>query len=270
MKHHLNGSGKSKPMERNRLHRYLMVAALTIVIAGSVDAQTADQILARADAIFTLNRVWSRSVMTVTRNGRERTPQEMESYSLSTGGRSLSLTVLTAPRRLRGTAYLMADDELWVRFGSTGRVRKLSSSASSRAAADSDFSYNDMGDGSSSFTADYAATLDGTERISAVDCWRLVLTPLSGSEAEYERLVVFVSRNDYRYLRVEYFADGVNIKTMDLADFRPVGGVDYPFRITMTSHERDSATVIETLEMEYDSRRVREDMFTASYLESIE
>ena len=245
------------------------VAFLLAIAAATAGAQTADEVLAQADRIFTLDRVWSRSVMEITRSGRTQAPQEIESYSLTNGDTAMALSVFTSPARVRGTAYLMIGDDLWVRFASTGRVRKLSSSARRNSAAGSDFSYNDMGEGSSSFTDGYDAVLDGRATVSGHECWRVVLTPQRSNRDGYERLVAYVTTDDPRYLRIEYFDSGARIKTMDLDDFRDVAGIRYPHRISMTSHERDSVTVITTEEIEFDSDRVREEMFAVSYLDTI-
>ena len=241
---------------------------IATVAAGVASAQTAQQIIDRADQTFTMNRVWSRSVMTITRGGREQAPQEMETYALTDGDTTMSLAVFTAPARVRGTAYLTVGDDLWVRFSSTGRVRKLSSSARSNAAAGSDFSYSDMGDGSSSFTDRYTPQLNGRTRIDGQECFRIDLTPTDRS-APYDGLTVYVTTDDYHYVQVDYFEQGTNVKTMTLSDYRPVGSLSYPFVVTMTSHEQDSITTITTEEMEADSARVRPDMFSVQYLGTI-
>ena len=251
-----------------RRARRLIVLAIGLLVAASAGAQTADQIITRADGIFTLDRVWSRSVMTITRNAREQTPQEMESYTLNDGDTVMSLAVFTSPARVRGTAYLTIGDDLWVRFASTGRVRKLSSSARSNSAAGSDFSYSDMGEGSSSFTDQYTPTLEGRTTIDGTECYQISLEPTSRNAA-YDGMTAYITTGDYRYVRIEYFERNVLIKTMDLSDYRDVGDVSYPYLITMTSHEQDSVTSIQTLEMEINSSRVQDTMFSVQYLDTI-
>jgi len=248
--------------------RIALVAIFLATLAAAATGQTAQQILDRADEIFTMDRVWSHSVMTITRNGREQAPQEMDSYTLTDGDTVMSLAVFTAPARVRGTAYLTIGDDLWVRFASTGRVRKLSSSARSNSAAGSDFSYSDMGEGSSSFTDLYTPELSGRTHIDGEECYEIELTP-TGRSAPYDGLTVYITTEDYRYVQVDFFERGTNTKTMTLSDYRPVGEVSYPFVVTMTSHEQDSVTTITTQEMEADSDRVRPDMFSVQYLGTI-
>jgi len=248
----------------------VLITMFVAVLGTPLFAQNASALLADADRIFELDNVYSRSTLSITRSGREQAPQVMEGFeSDDTDGTSRSLTVFREPARVNGTAYLMIGDDLWVRFASTGRIRKMSSSAKKNSAAGSDFSYDDMGDGSSSFSSRYRPALEGTDRIDGVGCHRLILTPRSGERHTYEKLIVWLTEEDHRYKRIEYWEDGAPIKVMDLEDYRRVGNVDYPYLVTMRSLAKDSVSVIETQYMEFDSPKVEDRFFTSAYLESI-
>lgn len=248
---------------------FLILAILALVSTTGAMAQNANDIINRADAAFELQRVYSKSRLTVTRDGRAQPPQVMETYDMDApDGTTRSLSVFSAPPRVAGTAYLMIGDDLWVRFASTGRIRKMSSSAKKNSAAGSDFSYSDMGDGSKSFTTDYDVSLDGEERIQGEDSWRLVLTPTQ-SDNTYDKLVVWVSKDGYHYLKIEFHQDGAAIKVMDLEDYRSVGSTSYPFKITMHSLVKDSTSVIETDQIEANSPKVEDRLFSQAYLRTI-
>lgn len=253
-----------------KLNKILLTSAAITFAALSLNAQDAAAILDQADSIFRLDGVYSRSTLSITRSGRAQAPQVMETIESDTAdGGARSLTVFTDPPRVDGTAYLMMGNDLWVRFASTGRIRKMSSSAKKNSAAGSDFSYADMGEGSNSFSTQYQAVYDGEERIDGISCHRLVLTPRPDEGVSYEKLVVWITEEDNRYLRVEYHDKGSPVKIMDLEDYRPVGNIDYPFLITMTSLARNSKSVIETELIEFDSPKVEERFFTTAYLETI-
>jgi outer membrane lipoprotein-sorting protein len=249
---------------------FLLTSTALILGVLPLAAQDVPAILSQADRIFELDKVYSKSTLTITRNGREQAPQVMEGYdSEAGGGTPRSLTIFLAPPRVAGTAYLMMGDDLWVRFASTGRTRKMSSSAKKNSAAGSDFSYADMGEGSQSFSARYRGAYDGEERINGTPCHRLVLSPRPGERDAYEQLTVWISRAEGRYLRIQYSDKGAPVKYMDLEDYRPVGGVEYPFLITMHSLARDSVSVVKTDVMEFNSSRVEERFFNTAYLETI-
>ena len=119
--------------------KVLIGVFLAGVFLGPLSGQTADEILEKADDIFDMESMYQKSTMIITRNGRTQPEQIMESWYLDEGGKNMSLMVFLAPARVKGTAYLTLDDDLWVRFGSTGRVRKLSSSAKKNSAAEAIF-----------------------------------------------------------------------------------------------------------------------------------
>ena len=103
-----------------------LVAIALGQFAGAVEVT---EIVDRAEQPFTVERVYSVSTMTTYDGDQVDRTVTIESYSLYTDDTSRSLMIYTDPVRMRGTAYLTVGNDLWVRFGSTGRVRKLSSSA---------------------------------------------------------------------------------------------------------------------------------------------
>ncbi len=247
---------------------FLLTALLVAASASYVCAETARDIVDKADEAFKINRVYSISSLTVYKSGKAQPAQVIEGYTMERNGKSYSLTIYKAPRRMKGTAMLMIDNDLWVRFASTGRVRKLSSSAKKNSAGGSDFSYADMGENGQGLAEKYTPSLRGEEKIDGVSCFRVELTAVSPG-APYEKLMVFISKDDYRYIRIDYYEDNATIKTMKLSDYRVKDGINYPFKVVMESHVKDSRTVILTKEFERNSSRIKDRYFTTGYLQSI-
>lgn len=235
----------------------------------SLQGQTAEEIITKADAPFKNESMYSVSETQITKNGRLMPIQGVESYTLNKDGISMSLSVYKTPKKMKGTAHLMIGDDLWVRFASTGRIRKLSSSAKKNSAGGSDFSYVDMGDGGNGIADNYSVRLVGEEEIREKNCWKLELLPMPHNDSGYEKLNVYVHKEDYSYIQVDYFEDGANIKTMYLQDYRLVKDILYPYSVIMENHTRDSQTEIVTLELELNSPRVTESLFTQNYLKRI-
>ena len=251
------------------MKKKLMICILITLSFFAAGAQSAEELLRRADDIFDIDSMYQKSTMTVVRNGRTQPVQTMESFFLDTGAQTKGLTIFLEPARVKGTAYLTIGDDLWVRFGSTGRTRKLSSSAKKNSAAGSDFSYIDMGEGNEGYTDKYEAVLDGSLSIDGADCYRILLTPGRGEKDVYEKVIAYIRKDNFRYVRMELWEDGAHIKTMSLEDYREQDGLVYPYTIRMTSRTRDSETVIETETLEVGSSRIESSMFTQSYLKNI-
>lgn len=253
-------------MKRLTLSAALAVLAITVAAAADVSV-----VLDRAERAFSQTSVYSEGDMISYAGDRQRRSYTTESYMLTSGGVTRSLTVFTAPERMRGTAYLSVGDDLWVRFGSTGRVRKLGSSSRRDSAGGTDFSYADMGEGSGGISAAYTATiLDERAQYEGEQCYEVELIPREGTDSPYDKLVAYITTRDYRYVAVEYYEDGAHSKTLTLSDYRTVDGVDYPFTVTMRNLARDTHTDIITRAVEFNSDRVTEEMFTPEYLEQME
>jgi len=239
-----------------------------ITAAAGLFGQSAQEIVDRADEAFRGNRIYSTSIMTVFKSEKAQPVQEIEGFSMERDGKTYSLSVYTAPRRMKGTATLMVEDDLWVRFSSTGRVRKLSSSAKKNSAGGSDFSYADMGEGSSGLADKFTAALTGEAEVGGEACYLIELTP-SEDDAPYEKMMVYITRETYHYAQIDYYESGARIKTLSFYDYRSVGGRDYPFGYTMYSLTKPSRTEVVVKEFEVDSPRVEDRLFSAAYLETI-
>lgn len=257
---------------KNNTFIVILAAALLAVLPGAraAAAEEARDIVARADAPFLGSRIYAVSTMTITRSGQARPAMELESYTMTVEGREASLTVYRAPAKMKGTAYLMIGDDLWVRFASTGRTRKLSSSARKNAAGGSDFSYYDMGDSGRGIAGDYEARLeDRNASVAGSRCYRIALIPKAGKDVPYERLTAYISHDDYRYLKIDYTQDGADIKSLTFSDYRRLQDRNYPFRYVMESHVKPTSTEVVTTSLEFDSPRVKAGLFTVPYLEQI-
>lgn len=247
------------------------ILILAAVLCNSIlTAESARAIVDKADEPFRGTRIYSLSEMTVYRSGEARPTLEIEGYSMREEGKELSLSLYLGPARMKGTAYLMIENDLWVRFASTGRIRKLSSSAKKNSAGGTDFSYYDMADSGQGFGEDYTLKLESeNEKIQGQRCYQIALVPEPGSDIPYEKVVCIITREDYRYLELEYYEDGAHIKTLSFSDYRNVNGRNYPFRYEMVSHTQPSRTEVIVKTVEFDSPKVELSMFCVPYLRKI-
>ncbi len=241
---------------------------LLLKVTSTLNAQSAQEIVNRADQAFEAERVYSTSSMIVYKSGEAQPEQKIESYTMEKNGKSYSLSVYLTPRRMKGTANLMIEDDLWVRFSSTGRVRKLSSSAKKNSAGGSDFSYADMGDGGAGLAENFTPSILGEEVIDRENCFVIELIS-DGSDAPYEKMVVYITKDKFRYMKIDYYEGGANIKSMTFSDYRDVGGIDYPFAYVMRNHTKPSVTEVAVDVFEINSSRVKDRFFTTGYLENI-
>ncbi|NOY10261.1 MAG: outer membrane lipoprotein-sorting protein [Spirochaetes bacterium] len=248
----------------------LITAARTFNPYPAAGESNAGMIIKKADAPFITEKMYSVGTLTIYRSGNPRPGMEIETYSLNRGNNYYSLIIYRKPARLKGTAYLLINDDLWVRFASTGRVRKLSSSARENSAGGSDFSYNDMGESGKGMASQYNAELKSSSvSVNGRKCYKITLKPKAGRKSHYSKITAFIDRENFHYLKIDYYKNNANIKSLLFSDYRAVNGRDYPFKMVMESHIRPTKTEIITGKIDLNSPKVKDSIFTVSYLKRI-
>jgi outer membrane lipoprotein-sorting protein len=130
-------------------------------------AQDATEIVRKADEKWSGEESSeSRMTMTIIRPDWERTI-EFRSWSK---GRDRALTVITAPARERGQAFLMRDNEMWNWMPGIERMIKLPPAMMSDGWMGSDYTNNDILR-ESSIVTDYTHEITGTENFNGYKCW---------------------------------------------------------------------------------------------------
>jgi outer membrane lipoprotein-sorting protein len=254
-------------INRKVISGVIVLLFLSFSIFCDVDIEA---IVKKADSALESEKVYSISEMTVFKSGSPRPTMKVEGYSMIEDGKSYSLTVYRAPAKMKGTAYLMIENDIWVKFGNTGRIRKLSSSAKKNSAGGTDFSYNDMNQNDTGLSKNYTITLlNENETVDGTRCYKVQFTAVPDSDATYEQLIAYITHKDERYIKIEYYENDANIKTLTLEDWKEINGRVYPFLIKMKSNTRDSYTEYKIVSIEFQSPRVKKQMFTQTYLERI-
>jgi len=215
------------------------------------DSPSARQIVARVDSVARAESSEGIVLQTITTTGGEE--REFRIRVFTKDGNDKMLFRYLEPARVEGVSFLMLDDgkDIWSYFPSTDRVRHLASHVKRQKMMGSDFSYEDMGS-SSSFAADYDATLAGTEDCEGNVCYHLTLTPYD-SDCAYSRVEIWADTSLYVPLRVDYYDDdGELLKRLLVADIRIIDAHPTPMHYVMTNLQDDSRTTMRIVEIEYD------------------
>lgn len=244
----------------------ILLLLTTIVRIFAIDV---NNIITKADAAFKLKNLYSVTEIVIVKNGKKQPKQVVKVYSTNKNGVNYSLSIYQSPKKMKGNANLMIGDDLWIKFASTGRVRKLSSSAKKNSSGGSDFSYADMGSGGEGMAKDYTPKLLGEKKIDRKMCYEIELKPTQGNDSGYNKLIIYIDTENFRYILIEYFKDSANIKTLSLSDYRKIQDVDFPFKLAMKNHSKDSVTNMITTEIQYNSSLVKESLFSQSYLKKV-
>ena len=232
----------------------LIAAVLPIAQLRAQNNMTADEILKTLTT--TMNPEQSRSVMTmtiVTSTGQERT-FKYETFSKGQGQKSLMKYL--EPSRVKDQTILMLNDanDIWTYFPKTKRIRKLATHAKKQKFEGSDFSYEDMG-ASNTFIEEYDATRLKDENKEGSLCYKVELTRKPESTAGYSRVAMWVDKEKFVPLVIDYYHDGDPAlweKQLVCKDIRFVDKIYTPFKCIMYNKLDNTQTSMEIIEIHYD------------------
>ncbi|HKK77118.1 MAG TPA: outer membrane lipoprotein-sorting protein [Saprospiraceae bacterium] len=145
---------------------------------------------------------------------------EMKSWSK---GNDYSLTLVTAPARDKGTAFLKRQKEIWNWQPTIDRVIKMPPSMMMQSWMGSDLKNDDLVR-ESSIVEDYEHQLLGEEAVNGLACYKIEMIPREDAPVVWGKVITWIDKSDYMQLKTEFYDEddylvntiyGKEIKTMD-------------------------------------------------------
>lgn len=190
----------------------LLLAIIFMISAVSAQAQnlTAKEIVKKADAKMRGEKSsYSTMTMTIVRPTWER----KIGFKNWTKGTEYSLALITMPAKEKGQAFLKRKNEMWSWNPTINRMIKLPPSMLAQGWMGSDFTNDDLLN-ESSVVVDYTHKKLGEEDISGRKCHKIELIPLEDAAVVWGKIYIWISVNDYLWMKAEYYdEDDYLIKT---------------------------------------------------------
>ncbi len=247
-----------------KILRLLLLSCLLLFgLTNSIFAQDAKQIIQKAEnAIKGKSSSHSIMEMTITTSDYTRT-MKMESWSLGT---SKSLVKILAPAREAGNRTLKLGNEIWMYLRNTETTIRIPPSMMLQSWNGSDYTYDDMVR-EETLAEDYAITIIGSEKVDNIDCWKLQLVPKPNAPVVWGKILYWVRKEDDLPSLVEYFDEkGKLMRTMEMGDFKTIGGRKIPTTWTMYNSDKTHSTEIRMDEAAFDIK-ISEKIFSLKELE---
>lgn len=174
----------------------------------------------------------------------------MKSWSKGT---ELSLILVTAPARDKGSAFLKRNKEIWNWQPSIDRVIKLPPSMMLQSWMGSDFTNDDLVKESSA-VEDYTHKIVGSQVIGDRDCYKIELIPLESAAVVWGKVLTWIDKKDFMQLKAEFYdEDNYLVHTMYGKNVQLMGGKLLPSRMEIVpADEPGKKTIIEYLRLEFD------------------
>ena len=192
-----------------------------ILLSSKVSfGQEATEIVRKADEKWNGEKSsQSTMTMTIVRPTWERTIQ----FKNWTSGRDYSLTLITAPAKEKGQAFLKRETEMWNWMPNISRMIKLPPSMMATGWMGSDYTNDDILK-ESSIVVDFTHKIIGSETIDGWDCWIIEMLPNEEAAVVWGKIIKWISKDEYLMMKSEYYDEdeylvksefGTDVKTMD-------------------------------------------------------
>jgi len=227
-----------------------LLLTLAIMVTAGASAQTATEIIDRANLKMQGNTNQAEMVMKIIRPDWSR-EVSMKSWAMGT---DYSLVLITAPARDKGTAFLKRGNELWNWQPTINRVIKMPPSMMMQSWMGSDFTNDDLVK-ESSVVEDYTHEILKDTTINGRESWKIELIPKEDAAVVWGKVEAYIDKKDYLQLLFKYYdEDGYLINTMVMSDIRELGGRTIPALLEMIpADNRDQKTVIDYKSLQFDT-----------------
>ncbi len=191
-----------------------------LLTAGSVSAETARDIVKKADELIRSKSSYSVVEMTIVKPGWSRT-MSMKLWALEP---DYALIYVSSPARDKGTVTLKRKNEVWNWLPSVQRVIKIPPSMMLQSWMGSDFTNDDLVR-ESSVVNDYNHSLIGEETMNGYKCYKIKMTPKPEAGVVWGKIIVWISKDRYLQTKADYYSeDGKKVKTFTGSMERKMGG----------------------------------------------
>ena len=244
----------------------MSVLTLWVALVASANAETADEIVAKArDANQVDSSIQTVKMTIVSKSGSERV-RDLELRSRREGETVSSYIEIQSPSDVAGTKMLMIDhpaqtDEQLLYMPAYKRVNRISGSGRKGAFVGSDFTFEDM-------EIRQAAEGEHTLVESRDDVWVIDTDPTDS--VQYSKIRSHISKADHLAHKVEFFdTKGEALKVLDVGKTVKDGAVTIPVQSTMSNVQKGTKTVLEITahKLNVSSEELPAETFTASFLE---
>ncbi|HHY0418556.1 TPA: outer membrane lipoprotein-sorting protein [Vibrio parahaemolyticus] len=243
-----------------------VVAALLFLLFTSLSyAESAFDIVQKSDQAMRGKSSYSEATMEIVRPDWTRS-MTMKSW---TKGTELSLVLVTAPAKDKGSASLKRHREMWNWVPSIERVIKIAPSMLSQSWMGSDFTNDDLIN-QSSIVVDYQHALLGNDSFDGDKIWVIEATAKPDAPVVWNKVTLWISQSTYLQRKVEFydeFDERVNVLTT--YDVKELGGRKIATRMEMKPVDKPgNKTIFTTHQAQFDFD-INDDFFSQQQMKSL-
>lgn len=158
------------------------------------------------------------------------------------------MTLLTAPAKEKGQAFLKRETEMWNWMPNISRMIKLPPSMMADGWMGSDYTNDDILK-ESSMVVDFTHEIVGSETIDGWDCWKIEMFPKEDAAVVWGKITRWVSKDEYLMMKSEYYdEDEFLVKTELGMDVKVMDGRKIPTKIEIIPADKEDQKTILTID----------------------
>lgn len=175
---------------------------------------------------------------------------------LGSHGQSKAIVRFLAPAEVKGVALLIVNhsdraSDQWMWTPAIERDRRIALQDRSTRFFGTDFSFEDLEERD---VGQYDYSLEGTEPIDGVLCWKIRSTPTSERSSQYTHSLVWIRQNSYAWARIENFKNTQLVRRLTYSDIQNVQGIWTARQLEMADLTRGSRTRLTLDKLQYNVR----------------
>lgn len=234
--------------------KYCVIAALSLSIIFAcplyllAQDMKASEILQKSDAVGMAPKD-KHMLSTMILTDKDGDQKERKSEIFERPIEDIRLVRFLSPADQKGISFLnLPDDKMYLYMPAFRKIRTIASHIKNESFAGTDFSYDDMS--SSGFGENYDPELLETTD----EFYILELTPKPESEKDYSKLTLWVRKDNFFAVKVEYYDKGGNLwKVMEQRQIEKNGEYWIAMEVEMKDLKKDHSTKTVTESIELDT-----------------
>ncbi|PSW17262.1 outer membrane lipoprotein-sorting protein [Photobacterium sanctipauli] len=229
------------------------------------NAESASEIIRKSDAQMRGDSSYTEATMRIIRPDWTRT-MSMKSW---TKGQELSLVLVTAPAKDKGSASLKRYREMWNWLPSIERVIKIAPSMLGQSWMGSDFTNDDLIN-QSSIVVDYTHSMVEQAIFDGEQTWVIDATAKPNAPVVWSKVRLWISTSNYLQRKVEFYDEFDElVNTMQTFDIKPMGGRQVASRMQMIPADKPgNKTEIITHQAQFDFA-IKDSFFSQSQMKAL-
>lgn len=237
----------------------LIIYTLLFLLSGSLAyAQDAREIVAKAENARYGESSKGHMTIKIVRPKWTR-EMSMKNWSL---GDDYALTMVTAPAKEKGMAFLKRKKEVWNWVPSIQRLIKLPPSMMMQSWMGTDFTNDDLVN-QSSMSEDYDHKILTEEEVDGHECWKIEMIPHEDAPVVWGKVIIWVTKEHYLGLKTEFYDEDMDlVSTLQGSDIKEMDGQMIPAQLEMIPADKEGhKTVMIQNSIEFDVE-LNESFFT--------